>query len=286
MSEADHGPGALGRLLSLLALAAAPVLLIVALLSVASAQEPTQTTAPDATGVATPAVTGEPTPDLSITTVVRLEIDQQTEPFPSGTEFEVRVLVDDVEHLAGFSFTISYDPKRVQAVKPGDAEATPDSVEVPSPRGDPAKSRALGDIFAASPRADSVNCPTPLIEDDAVSAFCVTLAAPICLGGPIGAGGSGLLGAVYFRSKGGGPTTLTLAKSELVLDDAQPPCDPEELPLQLIPNRRQSLTLDLAETGGSSTMVIIVIVVVALAVAAGGAGGYIWYRRRQTHSAV
>ena len=218
MSRNDHRSGVPKRLLSLLALAAVPVFLIFALLSVAGAQGPTPTTVPEVTGEATPA--GTATPDASIRTLVRLEVDPQEKPISKGTEFEVRVMVDNVEHLAGFSFTISYDPKRLEAVKEEDsADATADGQDVPSPNGDPAKNRAMGDALTSSPRGGGVSCRQPLIKDNAVSAYCVTLAPPLCLGGPIGASGSGLLGAVYFKSKGGATTVITLADADLTLDD-------------------------------------------------------------------
>jgi hypothetical protein len=206
----------------LLALAALPVLLVLVFLSAAGAQEPTDSSTPAATialGEATPAATIEPTPDLSVKTLVRLEIDPQTKPIPSGKEFEVRVMIDNVEHLASFSFTISYDPKRLQPVKPGSADSTP--ADTPVAGVNPVRNRALGDIFASSSRSEGVSCSGPVAQNSTVAATCVTRFPPICLGGPAGASGSGLLGAIYFKSKGGGPTTLTLSASDLVLDDYQ-----------------------------------------------------------------
>jgi hypothetical protein len=48
-------------------------------------------------------------------TVVRLQIEG-VQPVESGDEFQAAVLVDNVEHLAGFDFTIGYDPERVKPV--------------------------------------------------------------------------------------------------------------------------------------------------------------------------
>jgi hypothetical protein len=274
--------------LRFLALAALPVLLVLVFLSAAGAQEPTDGPTPAATiptGEATPAATVEPTPDLSVKTLVRIEVDAQTKPIPSGQEFEARVMVDNVEHLAGFSFTISYDPKRLQPVQPSSAEITPEATPVAGLNGNPVKNRALGDILASSPRKDGVICSGPVAQNSTVAAACVTRFPPICLGGPVGASGSGLLGAVYFKSNGGGSTTLTLAASDLVLDDVQPPCDPVDFQVQAIPNRRQNLTIELAK-GGSSSSLLVVIIGVVVVVIIGGAGGYLWYRRRQARLSV
>ncbi len=270
-----------------------PVFLIFAFLSAVGAQEPTQGANPVATaasGDTTPTATVEPTPDLNVKTVVRIEVDPQTKPIPSGQEFEARVMVDNVEHLAGFSFTISYDPKRLQPVKPSSAEITPGFTPADTPvaglNGNPVKHRAIGDIFASSPRKDGVICSGTVAQNSTVVAACVTRFPPICLDGPDGASGSGLLGAVYFKSKGGGPTTLTLAASDLVLDDVQPPCDPVDFQVQAIPNRRENAIIDLAKGGSSSTLLVVIIGVVVVVVIGGGVGGYLWYRRRQAPSSV
>lgn len=271
--------------LRLLALTALPVLLVLVFLSAASAQEPTQGATPVATissGDTTPTATVEPTPDPNVKTLVRIEVDPQTKPIPSGQEFEARVMVDNVEHLAGFSFTISYDPKRLQPVKPGSAEITPENTPVAGLSGNPVKGRAIGDILASSSRSEGVICSGPVAQSSTVVAACVTRFPPICLGGPVGASGSGLLGAVYFKSKGGGPTTLTLAESDLVLDDVQPPCDPADIQVQAIPNRRENAPIDLAKGGGSSsTLLVVIIGLVVVVIVVGGTGGYLWYRRRQ-----
>jgi len=222
-----HPTSAVQKLLWALALAALPAVLVFLLLAVANAQEatqePTEATAPAATGEASPAATGEPTPDASIKTLVRIEVDPQTEPIPKGTEFEARVMVDNVEHLAAFSFTISYDPKRLQPVTADDAQQTPEGNSVPGTGGPVAKTRGLGDILATSDRdkTSGMICGATEINRDAstITAVCTTTGAPVCLGGLAGASGSGLLGAVYFKSKGGGTTTITLADAGLSLDD-------------------------------------------------------------------
>jgi len=262
----------------LLALAALPALLLFVFLSAVGAQEPTQG--------ATPVATVEPTPDQDVKALVRLEVDPQAKPIPSGQEFEVRVMVDNVEHLAGFSFTISYDRKRLQPVKANAAQETPDPNVIPSTGDAPAaRARGLGEFLTTSDRQKNVGmiCGAPSINEknSTVTAICNTLGPPVCLGGLSGASGSGLLGAVFFKSKGGGSTTLTLTESGLTLDDAQAPCDPVDIKVQAIPNRRQGAVVELAKNSNSGTLLIIIIGAVVVVIVGGGTGGYLWYRRRQ-----
>jgi hypothetical protein len=289
----------LGRSAKLAALVSAPALLVFALVAIANAQTPGEgitpagtpiTVGPPSTAQPTPAAsaTGGPTatPDLSIKTVVRIEVDPQTAPIERGTQFEARVMVDNVDHLAGFQFSISYDPKRLEAVKASGAANTPGVTPVLSIPGNAVDGRGLGAFLSTSARAGGLFCSGPADQDGKVSATCVTNDSPVCLGGPAGPSGSGLLGAVTFKSKGGGLTTLTLAKSELVQDDVQPPCDPNDPNFQvsLIPNRQQNADVNLgADTGGGSNTMLIVIVIVVLVIAVGaGGGGFLWYRNRQS----
>ena len=227
MTQMPHFAGAAQKLLRVLALATLPGVLVFVLLSGANAQdatqEPTEATAPAATGQATPAATIEPTPDASIKTLVRIEVDPQTEPIPKGTEFEARVMIDNVDHLAAFSFTISYDPKRLKPVTAEEAQQTPEENSIPGTGAPVAKTRGLGDFLTTSDRnkTSGMICGATEVNQDesTITGICNTLGAPICLGGVAGASGSGLLGAVYFKSKGGGTTTITLAGAGLTLDD-------------------------------------------------------------------
>lgn len=289
----------LGRSAKLAALVSAPALLTFALVAIANAQTPSGGVTPAGTPITveaaataqpTPAATatGGPTatPDLSITTVVRIEVDPQTAPIKRGAQFEARVMVDNVDHLAGFQYSISYDPKRLEPVKASGAANTPGVTPVLSIPGNAVEGRGLGDFLSTSARAGGMYCSGPADQDSKISATCVTNDAPVCLGGPAGPSGSGLLGAVTFKSKGGGRTTLALVKSELVRDDVDPPCDPNDPNFQvsLIPNRQQNADVELeASTGGGSNTMLIVIIVVVIAIAAGaGAGGFFWYRNRQS----
>lgn len=292
MGQNGRDPAARRRLLKLLVLASVPAFAAI-FFSAANAQQPTQDSTPVSTAVSSPAEatpvagspTVEPTPGPNVTTVVRIEVDPQTKPIPEGTEFEARVMVDNVQHLAGFSFKISYDPNRLQPVKASGASTTPASTPGGSPignlNGDPVKQRGMGDILVSSPRGSALVCPNAVVQVNVVVGTCVTITGPLCQGGAVGASGSGLLGAVYFKSKGGGRTTLTLTEGTLALDDLAAPCDSTS-PTQLIPARLQNANVDLASSGGGSGLLLGVIIgVVVVVVLAGGAAGYIWYRRRQ-----
>jgi len=280
--------GVFMRLAKLAALASLAVLLML-LHSIASAQEPTGGSTPVATiaastSEATPATPtpGGPTatPDLSIKTVVRIEVVDPG-PFNAGREFEARVLVDNVDHMAGFSWAISYDPKRLEPVKASGTGGTVGPTPALTLQGDQIKGRAIGEFLSSSARASGMFCAGPAAQNNEVQSTCVTNNPPVCLGGPAGPSGSGLLGAVAFKSKGGGKTTLTLSTSELVADDVEQPCDPADLRTVSIPNRQQNAEVVLTGGNSSSTMLYIIIAVIVVVVGVGGAGGYLWYRNRQ-----
>ena len=240
-------------------------------------------------GGPTPTIEGTATPGPEVKTVMKITVDQAIQPIPKGDEFEVQVSLDNVEHLAGFSFKISYDPKRVEPVfiasqqQGGNAEQeTPqDGVAEKT-----AKSANLGQFLTSSGREEIV-CGDPVIVGSSADVGCNLLGPPVCAGGQPGVSGTGLLGSLYFKSKGGGTTVLKLADSGLVLDDLAAPCAiTEEADIQVIaiPHRRLDATVELAKDSGSGMLLIGVIVgVVAVVVVVGGGAGYVWYRRRQSN---
>ena len=189
--------------------------------------------------------------------VVRIEVDA-LQPIPAGEEFEARVVVDDVQGLAAFDFELAFDPERVRY----------------------REMRDVGLILSESDRTN-VRCNDPELLEDSVTVSCVTLGPPVCLGGPAGASGSGVLARVVFTARGGGDTTLSLRNSTLVLDDLQP-CDPETSPTR-IPHDREDLTIRLEGGEGGIPWLIIgpVAAVVVLGVLGAGAG-LLWYRRSQS----
>ena len=230
-------------------------------------------------GTATPASTPGEQP------VVRMEIGAPKQPIDSGQEFGVSVLVDNVQHLASFDFTIQFDPQKLEPVQEaatgsGTPEAVPTTNITQGGRQNIRVDNA-GQFLSTSDRGQNVSCPVHFAQGSTVAVNCVTLAAPLCLGGPAGASGSGLLATVYFRSKGGGATKLTFAKTTLIPDDLDPPCDPEAIGSSpSISHRHEDSSVELSGGSGGSNGAIIGVVAVVVVVLAAGAGGLLWYRRR------
>lgn len=143
--------------------------------------------------------TPEATPEEEGTQVVVVPPD---EVFALGDEFAVEVRVEDVEHLAGFDFAIEFDPELVSFVGMED----------------------VGDFLVAGDR--ETVCGDPTVNGNSVSALCATIAEPVCLGGPEGPSGSGVLARVVFRAEALGEAVLELSDpTSLILDDIDP-CDP------------------------------------------------------------
>jgi hypothetical protein len=161
--------------------------------------------------VQTPGVT--PTPETN--TDLRIEVVAEKQPVRKGKEFEAQVKVENVEHLAGFDFTISYDPKRLEPVEAqlSNPSTTESVVGV--------KALDVGQFLTTGERGQSMVCDDAKADLDAhtVTVSCVTTGPPLCLDGLAGASGSGVVGRVFFKSKGGGKTKLTLLDSTLALDD-------------------------------------------------------------------
>ena len=222
----------------------------------------------------TPEPTAQETPEE---TFARIKIQAPAEPITVGDEFEVLVLVEEVEHLAAFDFAIAFDPARLQPVDDADDadddDAPPDRLEV---RGD------AGEFLATGERGENMLCDGPYIREDAgsiVFVSCVTLDPPLCLeGGRPGADGSGLLGRMVFRAEAAGETELELIDpTSLILDDVQP-CDPAENPRAIeILHRREGTTVELEGKSGFPWLIVGPIVGVVLVVLVGG--GATWVLR-------
>ena len=221
--------------------------------------------------------TPEPTPaETPQETFARIKIQAPVEPITVGDEFNVLVLVENVEHLAAFDFAIAYDPTRLQPVDAADDadsdDPPPDRFEV---RGD------AGEFLATGERGENMTCDGPYVSEDAgdkVFVSCVTLGPPICLEGLPGADGSGLLGRMRFRAEAAGETTLELIDpTSLILDDVQP-CDPAENPRAIeILHRRENATVEVQGNSGFPWLIVGPIVGVVLVVLVGG--GAAWFLR-------
>jgi hypothetical protein len=251
-------------------------LMALVLLSPARAQETPEPTSAEPVPTAAP---GETTIDLQLST--------PEEPVPVGDIIEATVMVNNVEHLAGFDFTITYDKDKFRLVE---AEESGTPVPTVDPAlggfGPPAIEIETGAILAASPRNGQLICQVPSAGDGEVVVNCNTALPPFCLGGPEGASGSGVLAVIPFESRGGGLTSFEITSSTLVLDDLEP-CDFEGgAPVRIPHTRGPAATVELAAKDDSSTLLIVIIIVVVLVVvAAAGGGGYYAYRRAQGRSA-
>ncbi len=215
-------------------------------------------------------------------TVIRIEIDAE-QPVPDGQEFEARVVVDDVEHLAGFDFTIAYDPERVRPVE----RELPEGAPTPADGSFNVEVDDVGEFLLTNGERQDLICNDPTASESATTIIvtCNTLGPPLCLEGPPGASGSGVLGRLLFESRGGELTTLELTSSTLVLDDVDS-CDPEELhPVEIL-HRREDASVALSGGGGDAPVAAIIagIAVAVVVVVGGGVAGRAWYQRRGTAS--
>ena len=239
----------------------------------------------------TPEATETQEPASPRSTRVRIQVDAEVQPVHSGDEFEVWVVVDDVERLGSFGFHLLYDPDRVEPVRadgediatvePGD-DLPSESVEPIA--GDIRVLGELGELLSTGDRG--VICAGPVIrraEPGKVFAVCASPSPPVCLGGSVGVSGSGVLGRVVFKSKGGDMTSFSLSSLDLVADDVAPPCDPEDdlTPLRITHEQGGAVVVTLSGGGGISTLLLVAIIaVVVVAVLAGTVAAFTWYQRR------
>ncbi len=252
------------------------------LLTPVSAQE-----TPEATETQEPVPSGSP--------LVRIEVDAEVQPVHKGDEFEVRIVVDNVEHLAGFDFHLAYDSDRVEPVRAKDENAATvqpgddlpsDSIEPVA--GDTRVMGELGELLSTGDRP--VLCGATFIrrtDPGKVFAVCASPAPPVCLGGPAGVSGSGILGKVVFKSKGGDMTSFGLSSVLLVADDVDPACDPEELTPVVIPHEQGgAVVVTVWGGGGISTLLLgAIIAIIAIVVLVGTVAAFMWYQRRSADAA-
>ncbi|MDI6858184.1 MAG: cohesin domain-containing protein [Dehalococcoidia bacterium] len=124
-----------------------------------------------------------------------------------GPNFQVNILVENVENLAAFQFSLSYDPSILKYVEVKE-----------------------GTFLGSGGREPK--CLDPRVEpgDPEVLRFnCVTMGSPVSLGGPAGPSGSGVLATVTFSPVGGGTAALELLEGRLVAAEI----DEEEMPVEL-----------------------------------------------------
>lgn len=252
------------------------------LLTPVSAQE-----TPEATETLEPAPPGSP--------LVRIEVDADVQPVHSGDEFEVRVVVDNVEHLGSFGFHLVYDSDRVEPVRADGEEVPTDQPDDALPdqtvdpiAGDIQVKGELGELLSTGDRG--LVCAGPMIrrtDPGKVFAVCASPSPPVCLGGPDGVSGSGILGKVVFESKGGDMTSFSLSSLDLVADDVDPSCDPEELTPLVIPHEQGgAVVVTLSGGGGISTLLLVAIIaIIVIVVLVGTVAAFMWYQRRNAVAA-
>lgn len=264
--------------------------IVLALASTVGAQTPGDTpAASQATQSADATPTEEPTPGPEVQTLVKITVDPAVQPVPKGHEFEAVVSVEKVEHLAGFEFAIGYDPKRVEPVIASKGSQSAATSQQGTPSGgtsqqDVVKTGSLGQFLKSSGRQD-ILCSDAKVLGNAALVTCSLLGAPVCAGGAPGVSGDGVLGSIFFKSKGGGVTNLELSESKLVLDDVAPPCPAAEddpIVVQPIVHRNQGATVELKKSSSNGALMIGLIGVVVAVIVVGGGGGYLLYRRRQS----
>jgi hypothetical protein len=188
---------------------------------------------------------------------MRIEVHGPPQPIADGEQFEVQVLVENVEHLAAFEFTIAYDPDRVSYERVEDQ----------------------GEVLSSSQRGQNASCPDATAGAGTVTVLCSTLGPPVCLGGVPGAAGSGLLATMFFKSKGGSTTMLDLRETTLVLDDIQP-CDPDTGLTQAIEHSAAGASVELEGNGNSYVLLASISAAVAVVLVSASFAGFLWYRRR------
>lgn len=186
-----------------------------------------------------------------------VSIEAPSDPIEVGEQFEVDVVVQDAEHVASFDFTIAYDANLLSFQR----------------------MESVGDFLTSGERQDLL-CGDPISQTGLLSVACVTVDAPVCLGGPPGASGSGLLGTVIFKAEGKGLATLDLVSpTDLVLDDIDP-CDAAEGRSVAIEHATRNATVRIAgDDDGFPWIIVGPIIGVVAALALLGAGVLVYQRR-------
>lgn len=215
--------------------------------------------------------TPEATPTVPLPTPVATHEVQQTPAIvravgPSdavgkGEEFEVEVRVENVQHLASFSFVLAFPQDRATFLR----------------------AEQVGAFLGTGERQMTCSDPTVIARqgETGLTLLCATANPPFCLGGPSGPSGSGLLVRATFRAADEGDIKFNFLDSTLILDDLQP-CDVDAAQATEIPHRNVGVTVRV-QSGGASwvPMAAIVAGAVALLAAAGGGLARILLRRQR-----
>ena len=156
-----------------------------------------------------------------------LSVETAGETIRAGETFLAEVVVERVEHLAGFSFGLRY---------------CTDSIEFVDARGGP--------FLTSGSRRDRI-CSDPNINqlpgNNARLMFeCRTLGPPVSSGGETGAEGSGVVAVLQFMALEPGTTALLLVSSTLVADDLNVfSVQPNDRSVAEIAHARRGLNIDI-----------------------------------------
>lgn len=236
-----------------------------------------------------------------------IKVVAPAESFDVDEQFEVQVVVENVEHLASFSFDLQYDPLLIQPIvegqqtgdepspeptETGDEETNPEPTETSEDDAPSEPVKVLGDdvglFLTTSERSENIICEGPATVDkskdgvhDTVRVFCVTPGLPVCLGGPEGASGSGVLASVLFDAVDAGETVLQISESTFALDDV-PECDIDQPTAIEIPHAQEGATINIE--GGSFPWLLVGIIAgaVVAVIVVGGLGAIALGSRRKT----
>jgi hypothetical protein len=186
------------------------------------------------------------------TAKMTVQLPSSDQPIKEGDpDINVNILASDVHNLAGFQFSLKYNPS---VLKFEDVKEDP--------------------FLGSSGR--QVNCPTKNDNGGLVQFVCVTISPPVSLGGKAGPEGSGTLAVVTFSPTGGGDSALELSDVELVGAEI----DQAGMPVETTPSL-ENASIHVVGTGGGFPWLIIggalgaVVVIGAI-----GGGGLMLTRRR------
>jgi hypothetical protein len=171
-----------------------------------------------------------------------------------GEDINVNIIASDVHNLAAFQFALQYNASVLKyvGVKEG--------------------------VFLGSTGRE-VNCLDPRVTKNGKTELlqfdCVTLGAPVSLGGKAGPDGSGVLATVTFSPTGGGTTALDLSDAMLVAAEI----DSEGMPVSLTTSATSS-SVDVIGTGGGFPWLIVGLALGGVVVIGAIGGGLVLVRRR------
>ena len=156
-----------------------------------------------------------------------LSVESASETIRPGETFVTEVVVERVEHLAGFAFELLYCTDSIEFVDARD-----------------------GPFLTSGSRRDRI-CSDSYVDDlpdnfARVTFECRTLGPPVSSGGQTGAEGSGVVAVLRFKALESGPTGLVVDSSTLVADDLNlRSLQPNDHSVVEIPHAKQGLNIDI-----------------------------------------